>query len=179
MNIQTKNKAKELYEKIKDYDLSKVIQRHRKVANISLEEAENRANELKKWLVLSKSNNEKKYQITGNIDKIWHTFLVFTKEYHDFCGELGGFIHHIPTDTDLLRRAKNNPDLLEQLNERFNQDYGNVLSDYEIVFETLPPSGIWPNVINPFGRTYDPGSNTGGGCSDNTCGCGNSGNLPH
>lgn len=34
------------------------------------------------------------------VDIGWHTFILYTREYRVFCGELtgGGFIHHEPTD---------------------------------------------------------------------------------
>ncbi|MBA2652511.1 MAG: hypothetical protein H0U73_09635 [Tatlockia sp.] len=42
--------------------------------------------------------------IPEEIDDMWHTFLLFTKEYMEFCTEsFGEFIHHAPTsDTERL-----------------------------------------------------------------------------
>lgn len=32
------------------------------------------------------------------LDEMWHTFILFTKDYGDFCHEMfGHFIHHLPT----------------------------------------------------------------------------------
>jgi hypothetical protein len=37
------------------------------------------------------------------VDIGWHTFLLYTREYADFCDRVAGrFIHHEPTDTGLL-----------------------------------------------------------------------------
>lgn len=37
----------------------------------------------------------------GDIDDMWHTFLLFTKEYALFCKEyLGVFFHHSPTSNE-------------------------------------------------------------------------------
>lgn len=37
------------------------------------------------------------YPEMSDIDDIWHTFLLFTQEYQEFCLKyLGRFIHHVP-----------------------------------------------------------------------------------
>lgn len=30
------------------------------------------------------------------IDQMWHSFILFTKDYAEFCAKAGGFIHHRP-----------------------------------------------------------------------------------
>jgi hypothetical protein len=30
------------------------------------------------------------------IDQMWHAFILFTKDYAEFCDKVGGFIHHRP-----------------------------------------------------------------------------------
>ncbi|MFC3909139.1 hypothetical protein ACFORL_08630 [Legionella dresdenensis] len=45
-----------------------------------------------------------------DIDNMWHTFLLFTRDYHDFCNEYlnGNFFHHDPiTDTNDSRFDEN------------------------------------------------------------------------
>jgi hypothetical protein len=35
------------------------------------------------------------------LDEMWHTFLLFTREYSDYCeANLGGFVHHAPTTAE-------------------------------------------------------------------------------
>lgn len=42
------------------------------------------------------------------IDDMWHTFLLFTKDYMKFCEDyIGNYIHHIPT-TDEEKKASFN-----------------------------------------------------------------------
>ena len=37
------------------------------------------------------------------VDKMWHTFIICTKEYHEFCQQFfGTFINHMPFDESLL-----------------------------------------------------------------------------
>lgn len=35
-------------------------------------------------------------------DELWHTFIFYTNEYFSFCENLGGYIHHNPTDIKRL-----------------------------------------------------------------------------
>lgn len=37
------------------------------------------------------------------VDDGWHTFLLYTREYHSFCEQLGKFIHHSPADIETDR----------------------------------------------------------------------------
>lgn len=30
------------------------------------------------------------------VDRMWHAWILFTADYHEFCGKLGGYIHHRP-----------------------------------------------------------------------------------
>lgn len=65
--------------------------------------------EVKKWLWLaamsmydrSRGKPAPDLLITGSLfwlDEMWHTFVLFTEPYHDFCRDyLGRFIHHRPT----------------------------------------------------------------------------------
>ena len=167
MSELLQNEARDLFEKIKDFDLSNIIARHRKDDDISYEESVARSLELKRWLVLAKVNQSSNYQLTGPIDNIWHTFIMFTKDYEKFCEQLGGFIHHVPADHSQLIAAKSDPELLTELNNTFNADYGSVLSDYEGTFQETPPVHIWPNIANPFGRDTSDGDHACG----SRCGC--------
>lgn len=33
------------------------------------------------------------------VDEMWHSWILFTKDYHAFCDMLGGYIHHKPIPT--------------------------------------------------------------------------------
>jgi len=40
------------------------------------------------------------------LDEMWHTFLLFTREYGDYCeANLGGFVHHAPTTSEDRQRV--------------------------------------------------------------------------
>jgi len=41
------------------------------------------------------------------LDEMWHTFVLFTREYTQFCDEyLGGYIHHVPTTVEQKQRIE-------------------------------------------------------------------------
>jgi hypothetical protein len=41
------------------------------------------------------------------LDEMWHTFLLFTREYAGYCDEyLGGFVHHEPTTSEEKARVE-------------------------------------------------------------------------
>lgn len=53
------------------------------------------------------------------IDKMWHTFILFTQEYKNFCMKhFGLFIHHVPTTyiqkENIAKAAKTNPQKFEE-----------------------------------------------------------------
>ena len=52
----------------------------------------------------------------AEIDDMWHTFLMFTEDYANFCERyFGRFIHHSPRDEN----EKINPDVFELELTRF------------------------------------------------------------
>ena len=112
-------------------------------------------------------NENNKYQITGAVDKFWHSFLIYTQDYQDFCNKLGKFIHHIPANIELVLEADKKPETLEQLANNFEIGYNSTLNVYSLVFGTPAPSRIWPINANPFGADRDPGDTSGCG----SCGC--------
>ncbi len=49
--------------------------------------------------LLLNSNQEQFYGMAPLVDIGWHTFLLYTREYAEFCDKVGGrFIHHSPCD---------------------------------------------------------------------------------
>ena len=49
------------------------------------------------------------------IDDMWHTFLLFTKDYMDFCHQyFDTYIHHVPTTESEKEKLLNNPDAMDK-----------------------------------------------------------------
>ena len=83
--------------------------------------------EVKKFLYLC-ANTTDRLAPSAEIDKIWHTFILFTKDYRQYCMHfLGKFIGHMPEvkkDIDELEEPKENCLL-------------NTLTHYQIAFGEL------------------------------------------
>jgi hypothetical protein len=53
--------------------------------------------EFKKYANLVNITNERLPMGSESVDKVWHQFILFTKEYTNFCNKyLGGYMHHTP-----------------------------------------------------------------------------------
>ena len=78
------------------YQNPRLLQRFMKDQGVSLAEAEKRFMELKKFLIVAAVKPGPK--VTSDpIDSLWHCFLLYSKDYEQFCkGFLGRFIHHQP-----------------------------------------------------------------------------------
>ena len=81
------------------YQHDRLIQRHSMDHEIPLEEANRRFTALKEFMIVCAVKPG--YKVTSDpIDSMWHTFLLFTKDYKNFCEEnLGMFINHAPFET--------------------------------------------------------------------------------
>ena len=74
---------------------------------INKELAERIINGTLKFLNLCVDYPEQSFAPYKQIDIGWHTFLLYTREYADFCSKIAGrFIHHAPNDK-VVRRSSN------------------------------------------------------------------------
>jgi hypothetical protein len=104
-------------------------------------EAEELFEELKKWLWLNARLNERALPTlmvspsTRLIDEMWHTFLLYSVDYTQFCDRYFGFyLHHFPLPrAEVEARAEayaRNPEAeLAELCERFVHQY-ELVHDY-------------------------------------------------
>ena len=55
---------------------------------------------MKRYLVLSRSDRSRIYAMHSlRIDDVWHQFILYTREYAQFCQNyFGGYIHHAPSN---------------------------------------------------------------------------------
>jgi hypothetical protein len=78
------------------YDNPDIIKKFSTEYNIEFNLSSQYFTELKKFLFLC-SNHSEILAPSAEIDKIWHTFILFTKDYREYCFYfLGKFIDHIP-----------------------------------------------------------------------------------
>lgn len=97
---------KSTLEQLKLYKNKAVVERFLETWEVPSDEGNEIFEETKKWLWLSAYNKQLgKNRITLAIspsikllDEMWHTFILFTKDYHDFCQKyFGDYLHHFPT----------------------------------------------------------------------------------
>jgi hypothetical protein len=71
------------------------------------EEAEALFTEVKKYFVLVRSDQSKVWQMHSlRIDHVWHEFILFTRQYMEFCQHFfGGYIPHSPGNAPETRAA--------------------------------------------------------------------------
>ena len=96
MNI--KKIISKLPAELAQYKHEGVISKYIKEFNVSRRKALSHFRQLKEFLFLS-SIVKKPCVPTPEVDASWHTFILFTKEYENFCRRFfGKFIHHTPDE---------------------------------------------------------------------------------
>lgn len=113
------------------FDLDPITRRYCRDYEVPLEVGESRAKELKRFLALCALNPDEAYGMYGPVDIMWHTFIFFTKNYHNFCDQVAGhYLHHVPGSA---APGHLNPNAYRQM-----------LTDYEYIFGETPPREHWP-----------------------------------
>lgn len=94
--------------------------------------------EMKRYLVLRALHPEARFPLAaGPVDELWHTFLLFTVLYPQFCQQIAGdFIHHhpgplVPTE-EQIRAAQ--------------RDFDSFVERYRSEFAEYPPPDVWPRI---------------------------------
>jgi hypothetical protein len=83
-----------------------VVRRYATEQHASPEEAEDVFRETLKWLYLCACACREGVSCAmtpelAKLDEMWHTFLMFTRDYEDFCEHyFGFFLHHVPTEAE-------------------------------------------------------------------------------
>ncbi len=118
------------------YQNPAVVRRYAREHGVSQEEAEDLFQEMLKWLYLCYRTNLDgpdgaacvMTQDIIKIDWMWHTFLLFTRDYAAFCDRcFGFFLHHIPNEDE-----EEQPLDLAVVREQLEQQYGLV---YDVLGE--------------------------------------------
>jgi hypothetical protein len=144
-------------DQLKQYQSDGVIRKFRDEWSVSEPEAKVIFDETKKFLFLAHHAQQQciSFEIDESIliiDKMWHTFILFTSEYSEFCNRFfGRMLHHVPFCRDHL---------VEKIRDL--SDRGISLSEYKrtrlrqqirIIHETFGVETIRKWYIE-FGNTY-------------------------
>ncbi len=145
---------------IMSFPMSNVLARYAKDNPNLAPSATLHERELKRYMLLCALHPKQGWPMVNSIDELWHTFIIFTKDYHQFCHELGlEYLHHQPiNDGD---DTSDVPAAYEEFLSLYRQQFGE------------PTAEVWPRSL----AASDCGSGcSGGGCSGIGCGstCGSS-----
>lgn len=115
-----------------DFNMDHILQRYCEEQDVSMKTAKEHERELKRYLILCSQSNIG-YPMFPVIDELWHLFIIFTYDYHQFCKILGrDYIHHQPKVPGIE---------FQNLPERFEA----FVTNYQENFEELPPEKYWPS----------------------------------
>ncbi len=85
-----------VFEGALDYKHKELVERLKQKLNLSEEAAQELFDDTKKYLCLC-AVSDKPIAPPAAIDRGWHEFLMYTKDYQEFCiKHFGKFIHHVP-----------------------------------------------------------------------------------
>jgi hypothetical protein len=143
------------------FDIGHVLARYRREQGFSEAIANDHRRELMRFLALSATalNHGRFYGMMGAIDELWHTFVIFTREYAEFCDKVAGrFLHHVPEVEGGSSTAT-------------FDNYLAFLADYQKIYGERPAPGYWPNPDRAKVRA-DNACRGCGGCG--SCGSGGS-----
>jgi hypothetical protein len=124
------NKVK-IIETVMSFPMDDLLRKYCMEHSLPIETAREHEREIKRFLALSVINSSTKYVMSGPMDELWHSFILFTKNYHEFCYLVAGhYIHHVPSVP----------------NDKPNdfRGYTQLLQDYKVLFGEEPPTQYWP-----------------------------------
>lgn len=92
-----------------------LVSRFANKQKISLEKAQHYFEELKKFLIVCGMMTDP-CSPSGELDEIWHHFILHTRDYKEYCEKyIGRFLHHSPTDAPFIGSRKEMIEVAEKL----------------------------------------------------------------
>lgn len=88
------------------YKNDSLVRRFQHKLGLSQKEAQMLLDDVKRFLYLC-ATEEKRIVPPGMVDEGWHSFILFTKDYANFCQRyFGKFIHHQPWTTKSITKGQ-------------------------------------------------------------------------
>ena len=98
MSVPVSEPSQSLFMRMQDYEHPVLLNKMEEELGISQEEAQTLFDDVKKFLALSLTAHQP-LAPPHAVDKGWHLFILFTRDYERFCREYcGRFVHHVPED---------------------------------------------------------------------------------
>jgi len=127
-----------------EYDLDFITKRFGEEHGLAADKAKLYEREMKRYFLL-RFTQKRRYGMMGMVDDYWHLFIIYTKQYHEFCEKaFGAYLHHSPAVA---------PD--NNVTSGENILYIRFLVDYYRFFKEVPPEEIWPFSMEIFGNLDD------------------------
>jgi hypothetical protein len=147
------SRVDEFVDLIPDY----VVARYQADFDLDNDTAWHHAREAVRYLAMCTDRPYANYGMAGQVDEFWHTFILHTQAYMEWCQRtFGFFVHHTPT----LPEEKESVRVGDSVDT-----YALFHRDYSLFFGDVPPA-VWPQ---PRTTMNDCG---GGGCGGGSCGGG-------
>lgn len=136
------------------FPFNQIIDRYIKDTGVSLDQALQHEKELKRFLIACALHPDRQFPMGSEIiDELWHTFILFTQEYNDFCMQVAEkFLHHAPT-----------VDFSEQAKTDAVAAYKDFRRTYKAIFHEKAPTAIWPSNLDYAKCNSTGGCSAGGG----------------
>jgi hypothetical protein len=119
------------------FPMDHVLARYKEEHKVADDMGKKHETELKRYLVLCSLYPDSQLNMFSNeVDNLWHTFIIFTKDYEAFCNKIANrFIHHVPFTEET--RKQNDAE----------GAYKEFMYKYTVVFNETPSEKVW-NVVN-------------------------------
>ena len=135
--MKLKNIKLEAAKRAMAWDMGEIKKRFQKDTGVSEKRVAILERELKRFLIVAAESRTKTIGMKGPVDDLWHTFILFTKNYAKFCDQLcGHMLHHEPT----IKKGEFNK------MKKGDNPYVRFLKIYEVIFTEKPSDDVWPSV---------------------------------
>src|SRR5215471_9155262 len=102
VNYNKQDNNAKIIETAMSFPLDDLLSKYCMEHSLPMETAREHEREIKRFLVLSVINSSTKYVMSGPMDELWHSFILFTKKYHDFCYLVAGGYMQLLQDYKVL-----------------------------------------------------------------------------
>jgi len=120
---------------IMGYPFTQVKEKLLMKGEISPDAVDEAINEFRKYLSLVALGYKSVAMVSREVDAVWHTFILFTKDYAKFCQEaFGFFLHHQPS----IPSQPIDPSARRRFVEAYRQEFGELPRIWAVGLENDP-----------------------------------------
>lgn len=137
---------------------------------ITEDEYEKSFSEFKKYLKLIILGHKNIAMTSRSVDLIWHQFILFTKEYHEFCNRFfGRYLHHVPETESRPIKSEDKNKIFDAYANVFNEEAPQIWGSRKIGDEYIADD-LMP-LMSPYLDDFSESSFSGGLLSFGNFGC--------